>query len=714
MTVTRFGLGGACLCLGASLASAASAQAAEQAIDDANPEHIVVTATRAGATRLQDTPIAITAIDSRTIERAGIDDVRDLAALTPNMQVTQNGSFGQVYIRGVGSNNVFIGSDPSSTIHLDGVYLARPVNILTNFLDVERIEVLRGPQGTLYGRNSVGGTINIISRKPEFAPAAKLQLTSGNYEAIRGEAYISGPLIADRIAASLSLIGSRRSGYLANLAPGVGDVDNEQAFGTRAQLRFTPAPAVEIFVRGDYSRAADALAGNIKLLEQSADPLANSALGDFRQVALNIRPQSSRRQYGLAAEIAYELGSFVQLKLLTSYRGSRTRSINDSDGSALNIRRTDLFEDQHQVSHELTVAGRTGRISYVAGAYVFDERIATDSTVTSFAANRSRLQPVVNTRALAGFGHLNYALTGRLKMSAGVRYTRELKRFTQLATVTTVTTGSVLPGSPLVYTAQREDDDWSPKLGLELRASKGVFLYAAAAKGFKSGGFNFTSLDPAQGFQPEKIWSYEAGVKAALLDRMVQVNAAVFHYDYNGLQILAFASPGVVDIRNAADAKVDGAEFEVQLRPAAWLRLDLNLAFLDARYRDFTNAIRPGNIAFDASGNRLNQSPEFSYTLVSSVEAPAGGGKVFARGEYSYRSRQFFTALNGGLAQQRGYRLLNASLGYTTPDGRIDLILQGRNLFDADYVTSAANFPTGVVGRVGEPRTYGLRAIARF
>jgi iron complex outermembrane receptor protein len=276
-------------------------EAAEAAADSRD---IVVTATRMGATRLQDTPLAITAFDERTLEVTGIKDIRDLGTLTPSLLVTQNASFSQVYIRGIGSNNVFGGSDPSSTIHLDGIYLARPASYLTNFLDVERIEVLRGPQGTLYGRNSVGGTINVISRKPDNDFDAKAQLTYGNYDFRRIEGYVSGPVIKDRLAASASIIHSRRDGYLENVAPGVGDADDEDTVGGRAQLRFTPSQPLEILLRADYLKSDDHLAGYVKLLQTTTDPLANSVLGDFRRIAVDTRPESDRRQWGVAATSA--------------------------------------------------------------------------------------------------------------------------------------------------------------------------------------------------------------------------------------------------------------------------------------------------------------------------------------------------------------------------------------------------------------------------
>ena len=201
----------------ALLLTSAAAQA--QTAPDQDSGDIVVTASKTGATLLQDTPFAVTAFNAEMLERTGVKDVRDLAAVTPNLLVTQNASFSQIYIRGIGSNNVFGGSDPSSTIHLDGVYLARPASYLTNFLDVERIEVLRGPQGTLYGRNSVGGTINVISRKPGNEFVGRIQATYGNYNFARAEGYVSGPLVEDKLAASISFIGSRRDGYLKNIVP---------------------------------------------------------------------------------------------------------------------------------------------------------------------------------------------------------------------------------------------------------------------------------------------------------------------------------------------------------------------------------------------------------------------------------------------------------------------------------------------------------------
>jgi iron complex outermembrane receptor protein len=700
------------LLVSTALASAGPAFAA--AAEPTQVEDVIVTATKMGATRLQDTPLAVTALTSSALESTGIKDVRDLASLVPNLLVTQNASFSQVYIRGIGSNNVFAGSDPSSTIHLDGVYLARPASYLTNFLDVERIEVLRGPQGTLYGRNSVGGTINVISRTPGNTVEGKAQVTVGNYNLRRGEAYISGPIVTDKVAGSLSVLATRRDGYLKNVLPGVGDADDENTQGVRGQLRFTPDPVLDITLRADYMHSDDALAGYVKVLQATTDPIANSILGDYFKIDTNIRSASRRTQQGVAAEINVDLSEGMKLKSLTSYRENVLRQVGDTDGTALNVRRTDQYENQHQVSQEFNLTGKAQALSYILGGYVFQEKINVFSTVTTFPSVAASFGPTVNTSAMAGFGQGTYALTDKLSFTAGVRYTHERKAFDQYAINTNPQTGATLATYPRRYSLIGRYNAWTPKFDIEYRAMEHVLLYVSATKGFKSGGFNFSSVNTTQGFAPETLWSYEGGAKVDLFRQALRVNASVFHYDYKNLQVQSFLSPGVVDITNAANATVDGVELEVQARPSDKIQLGGNVAYLDAQYKDYTNALKAGNIPFNASGNKLNLAPEWAYTVYAQVNVPLGAGSGFVRAEYNYRTRQYFTAANSGLDTQAAYGLVNASVGYNLPGDHIQLLLFGRNLANKQYITSTATFTAGVAGRVGEPRTYGLRAIYKY
>lgn len=711
--------------VGVSLLAVSSMPVHGQSLDtDANEEQqrvqnevIVVTATKTGETLLQKTPMAITAVTADALDRTGTDDIRDLAQLTPNLQVAQNAGFSQVYIRGIGSNNVFAGSDPSSTMHLDGVYIARPAANLVNFLDVERVEVLRGPQGTLYGRNSVGGTINVISRRPGNDFEAKAQLTAGNYDFWRGEGYVSGPVVRDVLAASASLVGSMRDGYIENIAIPGDRVDDEDMVAGRVQLLFTPSPSFDFIVRGDYFYADESLAGYIKLLQPSpVDPLVNTTLGDYRRVALNLPSSTERRIWGISGEGHYQLAPWAKLTSLTAYRSSELRASNDSDATAANIRRTQQFEGQDQFSQEFNISGQTPQIRYVAGAYYFQEDIEADSPVTNFVPMvQGRPNPLVNTEAWALYGQLTYYILPDLGLTAGLRYTEETKDFTQRFSVINLRTGSFLPGFPRSYQLSDTYNAWTPRFAVEFEATEDLFLYASATRGFKSGGFNFASQNPNQGYDPEFLWSYEAGFRSDLLDRRLRLNGTAFWYDYSDLQVQSFITPGVIDITNAADARVRGVELELLARPIAALTLGGNLAYLDAEYVNYTNALLPGNIPFDASGNRLNSAPEWAYYLFGQYDHDLGSGaQIYVRGEYNWRSRQFYSPQNVLPQSQPSFGLINASAGYISEDDKWRVMFFARNLADVEYVTTTATFTGPVSGRVGEPRTYGIRVSVSY
>jgi len=554
----------------------------------------------------------------------------------------------------------------------------------------------------------------VISRKPTDDLTARAQLSYGNYGFVRGEAYVSGRIVADKVAASLSMIRSKRDGYLKNVAPGVGDADSENSFGARGQVRITPSTPLEIIVRADYVHSDDSVGSYIKLLQATADPLSNSVLGDFHKIAANIRPWANRRQWGTAAEINYDLSDSLQFKSLTAYRESRLVQVGDTDATALNIRRTDQFENQHQLSQEFNLTGHAGGLTYIGGLYYFKEHIDVSSTVTTFPTLAVNYSPTVSTEALAAFGQVTYAFTDTLSVTGGLRYTREHKTFDQFAVNRSLITGLPLATYPRAYDTGAVYTAWTPKFLIEYKPVQGVLLYASATKGFKSGGFNLSSVNPAQGFSPESLWSYEGGAKLGILNNKLRVNTAVFHYDYKNLQVQSFLTPGVIDITNAADATVNGVEIETEAQAARWLKVGANLAYLDAKYKNYTSALGPGNVPFDASGNHLNLSPKWAYTFYAQANTAIGNGSGFLRAEFSHRTRQYFTASNNGLNQQAGYGLINGSAGYTFPGEHFELLVFARNIADKQYITSTATFGSGVAGRVGEPRTYGLRAVFKY
>jgi len=644
------------------------------AADGAMLEEIIVTATKMGGTKLQETPLAITAFSSDQMTKTGIKEVRDLMAMTPNLNVAQNASFAQIYIRGIGSNNVFAGSDPSSTIHLDGVYLARPTAYFFNFLDVERVEVLRGPQGTLYGRNSVGGTINVISRKPDNDLRLKLQGTVGNYDFYRGEALVSGPLIKDKLAASVAFMRSKRDGYLENIVPGVGDIDSEDVWSVRGQLRATPSAELELLLRADYMVDDGQIAGNVKLLEPYG-PLEDTVLRDFRKVALGTEGFMERKNRGVSLEINYDLSDAAKITSLTAYRKGTLEAAGDTDATSDLRLITTWLEKQDQLSQELNLSGRWDRLGYVLGLYYFEEEVNPNPTgegVNNFLAGIIvNPSPLVNTDAWSVYGQARYDLTEKLAITTGLRYTEEDKKFDQDFTISLMAAGN-----PVIGQVTYETDDtykaWTPKFGIEFRPIDDVMLYVSATRGFKSGGFNFTSQNADQGFDPEFLWSYEAGMKSDLLDRRLRLNATGFYYDYTNLQVQSFLTPGVIDITNAADAEVTGLEIEMLAHPSDGLAFGANLAHLDATYKNYTEAPITGG-TIDASGNRLNSAPKWNYSLFGQYDLSVGDiGNAFVRGEYSWRSRQYFTVVNDDIQTQGSYELVNANVYriWTQPDER--------------------------------------------
>ncbi|RIK93919.1 MAG: TonB-dependent receptor [Proteobacteria bacterium] len=688
------------------------------AADGAMLEEVTVTATKMGETNLQETPLAISAFTSDYLDKTGSRDVRDLVFGTPNLIIAQNGNSAQIYIRGVGSNNSFLGGETSSTVHLDGVYIARPGAVFFNFLDVERIEVLRGPQGTLYGRNSVGGTINVISRKPDNQLHAKVQGTIGNFDLWRAEGYISGPIVEDKVTASVSAMRSKRDGYFKNVVATSNDRGSEDTWSVRGQVRVTPNEKLELLVRADYLKDEGLPAGNQALLLPffpvaggPENPATAAIFGDWHKFAADTPSTFDKHLAGVSGELTYEFSEAAILKSLTAYRESKTEAFSDTDATDLNRQTTGLSEKQHQFSQEFNLSGRIDRAKYVLGLYYFDESVSSDGPgVHAIPAGfKTQPHPSVDTEALAAYGQVDYDLTEQLTVTAGIRYSDEKKHFVQNLNRELVPSGLSAPGFPVQYVRDGKYTAWTPKVGLQFKPNEDVMLFVSATRGFKSGGFNFSSGNTVHGYGPEKLWSYEAGFKSDFADKRVRLNGTAFYYDYKDLQVQAFITPGVTDITNASDAKIQGFELELLTRPVDGLDLGASLNHLDATYKNFPAAPITGG-TFDASGKRLNSAPKWSYNLFAQYTHDLGDmGSLSLRGEYAWKGRQFFTVVNDNIQTSPSYELVNASISYTSPDERWQVILYGRNLTNDQYLISAGGFTAVPSGTPGDPRTYGLR-----
>lgn len=699
-------------------------------------EEVIVTATKTGETDLQSTPMAISSFSDEYIRARGINDVIDLANFTPGLQISDLNGYAQLYMRGVGSNNVFIGSDPSTTLHLDGVYLARPIGYFSEFLDIERVEVLRGPQGTLYGRNSVGGTVNIISKKPTETFSGEIRGTLGNYRQRNLEAYVSGPIVDQKVYGSLAYGRWRRNGYLDNVAGP--DFEDQNAYAVRGQLYFPINDQFDVTLRADYHDANENKAGPSKLLEPIGSPLEDAILKKHWKVAANSPNKRKLKSRGVAAEINYHFTEEIHLKSLTAYRELENENRTDADATSQDIMRSNFDLDQRQLSQEFNLAVNLDRLALVSGLYYFKEVDREPADILMPIPGFAHFQrPKLTAESYAAFFQGEYWLTDEWSLIAGARWTTERKGYSiddfwthssstdpnQAFNSPVVTGQAPFFSDPFAISSSKRYNAWTPKVGMQYQPRDALMLYASATRGFKSGGFDFGSSSPEdqeRGYGPEYLWSYEIGMKSQWLDDRLRLNASAFQYDYKDLQVTLYKPPINAITENAATARVKGIEIELTGRPHPQLDLMANIAYLDARYRKYKGAESRAFGDFDASGQKLNNAPRWATMLGARYTWMTSMGSFYVAADAHYRSTQYFTPVNQGLygvsdypAQQGEYTLVHARVGWHSLDDSWHAALVGHNLTREEYITAAVDYgglaSDTVIGRPGAPRMLSIQ-----
>jgi iron complex outermembrane recepter protein len=722
----------------AQSASDATATAEDSAVND-----IVVTAQRRSE-RVQDIPVAISAFGGEEIARSGMNSLENIAPRVPSFYF---GSFGaarpQLYIRGIGTRSFDPGSESSVGVFADDVYLGRSSGSFGSLKDIERIEVLRGPQGTLYGRNTIGGAINVISKAPSNELTGSFEGGISNFGGYELFGALGAPIIEDKIMFRMAVWTAQRDGYVTNLTTGnkFQGIDNT---GARGRITLKPSDSLTVDltaeILNDGNKAAfgglnEGVFGNPGSIffrsPGSGTPTVNTSL---RSGFLSSDPFLDREARSFIGKVTYE-NEAVSLTSISAIRKLDITDGRDLEGSSLDILDQSSAESSKQFTQELRLASTPdgslsfgGVVDWIVGGFYYNDKskrsdsfhIGINSAVRAAAGTPATDVALSDYKieSYAVFGQATFHLTDALDLTLGGRYNHDKKRAIQSGTTTDaspVIAAAFTTTNSAIYTS------FDPRVVLSYKMSPDANVYASYSTGFKSGGFQyvpFSKVDADVLFRPESITSYEVGFKTDWLDRALRVNASAYYYDIKDLQvsrILGLVSPTVL-IFNAPKTTVKGIDLEITARPSRNFEVNIAYGYLDATYKSY-----PFNSATDFSGTRAVRAPEHSVNVGAEWRASIGDeGSLTLRADYALTGDLFHEPGAGSIAFGQGIPL-TAEDGYGLLDLRATYEMKGWRL--TGYVTNATNTqyrrtvnalgsgPVGprVVGFAGTPRIYGVK-----
>jgi len=762
--VWKANVGLGCMAAAAVLAPYSAAHAQEAAAGPELPaastgvEAILVTARRREE-NLQDTPISITAFSSQGLESRQIEQIDGIAELTPNLifqssaAIAGTSSAATMFIRGVGQANSVPTVDLGVGLYVDGVYLARSVGGLVDLLDVERIEILRGPQGTLFGRNTIGGAISITTAKPDDELAGEASLLFGTDNHVVTRTMVNVP-ISDSFFIRGTTSYEMQDGYVERVDGN--DTGDSNRLSGRLAARWEPLPDLTIDLAFDGTRERTNSAAFVL-----TDVVPSAAFPSFSNLVLNagtcavgadplnsppplpqcfgahmISPNrdqdfsnnptfSDLNLWGVSGVVTLDLGS-VELKSITAYRDLESQFSLDQDHSPVDIANVETDFDQWQFSQELQLTGAffNDRLNWVVGGYYFREK----------ASDRQRIVfPVANfvsggdndNESLAGFAQGTFEVTDALDITLGLRYTRDTKRFTPQQPI--ISTVLPFPPGTLILPnveAVREFDSWTPMANISYRFTDEFMAYLTYSQGFKSGGFTqsvFPPIFPAAGqdpaevipsFEPETVEVYEVGFKSDFFNRTLRLNGALFRTSYDDVQITVQNVSVAPIILNAAQARIWGAELEVVAVPIDGLTIEAGIGWLDAQFLETA----PG--AQVTTNNELINAPEWSLSAGVSYEFPAWGDWMMTpRFDFTHRSGTHNNAINSPQAFQPSFSLFNFGVALNNEQAGVSIIARADNIGNERYIESAFSDDvnlglTEVVLNRG--REFSLTVVKRF
>lgn len=671
------------------LSSQARAQEAIPAEAEAGMlDEIVVTAQRREE-NLRDVPIAINAITGNALQNIGVADTSTLVQAVPSLNFTRSGPSGIFVIRGVSTPNGAAGEEGSTAVYVDDVYMPDLASTINTFNNIQRIEVLNGPQGTLFGRNATGGLIRIITRDPGDSAELDGQIGYGNYGTYSGQLYAAAPL-SDRVGINLAFTGqAQTNGFGYNQTLGR-DVRTNNYWGLRSKLVAKAGDNLKITLGGEYFWTHDTTA--TFLWPQTATGIAAS------QDSLAGYDSGTRiKVWGVNGKIELDLGS-VALTSITAYRHLKNHSDFDVDGNAPDT--LHLFYDNSTKAFQQEVrlaSTSTEPLSWQLGVFYLHLVATVDQYQLGAAlgANTSHIVARGVTDSISVFGEATYALSPVLHLTGGLRWTSEQRKLPVGRTDTIPPIGPVTsltnPLSGATYS------NLTFRGALRYDVSDRANVYVSVNKGFKSGQFNLQSPHDAP-VRPQTIMAYEVGAKADLLDRRLRVSLAGYHYNISDYQVRS-AIGGVSALRNAAQVRIDGVDVNLEAAVTDRLRLTAGASWLDARYAGFLNSTT-GNV----SGNKTASAPHFNFTLGGSYTLPLGGeSELRLTANYVHKSSHVFEPNN--VLLQPAYDVVNASIEYRLNE-HAALEFYMRNIGDELYNVQMAT-TVGATNLAGTPRQYG-------
>jgi iron complex outermembrane receptor protein len=725
-------------------------------------DEVVVTAERREA-NLQDVPISVTSFSAADLESYQVDTLGDLQALVPNLSLhVGDANNAVVYIRGVGQIDSIAFFEPGVGIYLDEVYLGRAQGAFLDVLDVERIEVLRGPQGSLYGRNTVGGAVKYVSAAATDELSAKLSATVGDYNQLDYRASLSGPIVADRLSGRLTVAYLSRDGYSENVFDGRDDGDRKTAFG-RGVLNFQATDNLSFQLTADYTNSdpdksrtpaketpidvliVDPFTFGVSVSSFAADTDPFIVNADFNNI-------EQTKTKGVDFKVDWNIDDTLSFKSITSYRELEYGTEIDLDGTPINSFGIFYFNDQDQTTQEFQLAYQNERLSAIGSLYYYNEEGTTfDGGVFSNFLIALSGDSTFSTDSYAAFGQLDYDFTEKLGGIFGFRYTDEEKTYSRRAEDFDLTALAGIMFDPVTFAVSYANpellnpdsadlaldggigvprpgaspspanfDNLSLKGGLKYQVSDDAQIFGTISEGFKSGGFNGRLADgQLNPYNEETLISYEIGAKTQWLENRLRVNGAVFYTSYDNMQVSSFEASAdglsfIPVFTNAGAATIKGAELELTSLLTDELTLVANVGYLDADYDEFFAEPDPvtGEIVDVSDQRKIVNSPEWDTFLGLSYRISLGSaGDLTLAGNWSHRSKTYLEINSSENLAQGAYSIYDASITFNSSNEHWRVILGGKNLTDEEYRTHAFDlsaFPGVELGYYNPPRTYRL------